>query len=144
MKFYAELQTLELNVKNMPNLFPVFIMCTDKDKRRYSALMVKAVQFGFNPKLRKLCFTLGCEEGYTHEGIYEKAKELPEIDEETYKLLSDIPHWNPIEEATKVLERYIEMVNGNIEIMETSEAAREALNVSFKDVEKIREIFINS
>jgi hypothetical protein len=144
MKYYALLMETELNVEKMPNKFPVFIMCTDEDKRRYSALMVKAAHFGFDPKTRKLCFTVGCYEGYTHEEIYEKAKELPEITEDIYNLLENIPHWNPIKEATKILERYIEMVNGNIEIMEKSEDTREALNVSFEDVKKIREIFINT
>jgi hypothetical protein len=144
MKYYALLTETELNITNMPNKFPVFVMCTDEDKRRYSALMVKAAHFGFDPKTRKLCFTVGCKEGYTHEEIYEKVKELPEITQDIFNILNTIPHWNPIMEATKILERYIEMVSGNISIMETCEATREALDISIADVKKIREIFINT
>jgi hypothetical protein len=145
MKYYGIIGEINnLEAKGFPNKFPMFAICTEEEKRRYSATMVKASHFGFNPKIRKLCFTLRCNEGYTHEEVFELVKTLPEIPEDVFKLLKDIPHWNPIIEATQILERYIEMVDANIEIMEKSEDTREALNISFEDTQKIREIFINA
>jgi len=71
--------------------------------------MINAISRGFDPKIRKLCFTLGCSEGFKHEDIFNMAKEIPEIPEETYNLLKTIVHWNPIKEASDILSRYIEL-----------------------------------
>jgi hypothetical protein len=144
MKYYCKIMEINLNVENMPNKFPMFIMCTDDIKKKYSMTMMKAMHFGFDPKVRKLCFTLLCKEGYTHEDLFEIMKDLPEITEENYNLIKSIPHWDPIEESLKILERYIDMIDGRIEIMESSAATRKALDGSIDDVKKLREIFINT
>jgi hypothetical protein len=111
MKYFAVVETLELEkIPNFPNKFPMFIMASEEMIRKYNATMVKAVQLGFNPKKRKLCFTLRCSEGVTHEEVFNLAKELPEVTEEQYNFLLDIPHWNPIDAALRVLESYIELI----------------------------------
>jgi hypothetical protein len=58
-------------------------------------------------------------------------------------MLEKIPHWNPIKEAIKILERYIEMVGNNEEILKKREELQTLLKNSFDEVKKNREIFIN-
>ena len=99
-----------IKVKGFPQKFPMFFLCTTAEIDAYNKLMIKAIAKGFDPKVRKLCFTLGCSEGFKHDDIYNIAKELPVIDKEKYDMLKTIVHWNPILEGTLVLRRYVELV----------------------------------
>jgi hypothetical protein len=144
MKYFGAVKQLDLEkLPNFPNKFPMFIMASEEMIRKYNAKMVNATHLGFNPKKRKLCFTLKCDEGVTHEEIFNLAKELPEISEEQYLFMKDIPHWNPIEAALKVLECYIELMEvarkegEKLEIMETIESA-------FQEGKRKEDIKVNS
>jgi len=111
MKYFGEIGTLELEpIPKFPDKFPVFIIMSEEEKRKYNSLMVAAAQRGFSMSKRKVCFTLGCKEGYTHEEIFNEVKKLPEISKEEYTLLKQIPHWNPMEHAVTVLVSYLEMI----------------------------------
>ena len=123
MKYYGLLTELELEeIPKFPNRFPMFTIGSEQEIRRYNATMVKAAQLGFNMSKRKICFTLACKEGFTHEEIFNNVKNLPEITEKEYGLLSSIPHWNPMREALVVLEAYIEL-------MESARARAEEMNL---------------
>jgi len=132
MKYYGNLTTLELNnFKNFPNKFPIFNIITDKERLSFNALMVAAAQRGFNMNKRKICFTVSCEEGFTHEYIYNMLKELPEISEEKYMLLKDIPHWNPIEQSFNILKSFIELHEKATDTLSQDEDLNEIIQIAF-------------
>jgi len=132
--YYAMVSEIEgLELTGFPKKFPMFFLVTDSELNTYNALMIKAVARGFSTSLRKLCFTLGCKEGFSHEDIYNLSKELPEVDEEHYTFLKNIVHWNPILEASKVLQRFIDLADAQQAKIQEPEM-QEMIKTAFDDV----------
>jgi len=142
-KYYAETGSLRLPMlKNFPNHFPMFIMASEAELRKLNATMVKASQYGFSMSKRKVCFTLGCQEGMTHEELFNKLKTLPEISKEKYEFLLEIPHWNPIKEATHILESFIEMMEESRRLGEEMELPK-VISDAFEKAQEKNEIRMN-
>lgn len=136
IKYFGMVSELDgIDVKNFPNKFPMFFLGTSVEIDAYNRLMLKAISGGFDPKIRKLCFTLSCREGQTHEDVFNIIKDVPEIDEERYILLSNIVHWNPVVEATRILENYLELLKTMDEARETS-PLKEMLDEAFEKARK--------
>jgi hypothetical protein len=135
-KYYGMISEIsDIDLKGFPSKFPMFFLCTAKEKDSYNKLMVGASARGFNPKIRKLCFTLGCSEGFKHEDIFNLTKELPEIDKEKYMMLKTIVHWNPIQEASLILKRFIELsktVDGKLK----DEEIQDMINNIIQDIDE--------
>jgi hypothetical protein len=133
MKYYGMINEItDLSVNNFPTKFPMFFLGDQLQIDEYNRLMLKSMSLGFDPKVRKLCFTLGCKEGFTHEDIFNLIKDLPEIDEERYILLKNIIHWDPVVEATKVMSNYILLVEAAQE-SPAAEAIKEHFEQAFND-----------
>ena len=128
-----------IDVVGFPKKYPMFIMGTNIDLDKYNAAMIKAISKGFSPTLRKLCFTLKCSEGYTHEDIFNLSKELPEVTEDNYTMLNNIVHWNPIVEATKVLHRFIELADAQQEKIQDPEMQK-MIEVAFEEIKEQCEV----
>lgn len=137
LKKYALISEItDINVQKFPKKFPMFLLCTEETLNTYNSLMIKAMANGFDPKIRKICFTLGCTEGFRHSDIYEMAKELEEVSDEKYVMLDNIVHWNPIEEAMVVLERFLIL----IESFEEKATGQEMKDIVHKAMKEAREL----
>jgi len=136
IKYYGMISEItDINVPKFPKKFPMLFLCTEKEKDTYNKLMISAISRGFDPKSRKLCFTLGCKEGFLHEDIFNLIKELPEVDEDKYNFLSGIVHWNPVQEASQVLQRFIALAKATDEKREEPEI-REMMDKVIKEVQE--------
>jgi len=113
IKYFGEISTIDIvgiqNLKKIPNKFPVFLLATTEEINQYKKLLASASTKGFSLTLRKVCLTLNCHEGLSHEVIYDKLQNLPEIEKEIYDLLKEIPHWNPLMDATTTLGNFLEL-----------------------------------
>jgi hypothetical protein len=111
IKYFALVSEIyDLNVTGFPNKFPMIFLATQETIDEYNKLMLTAMTHGFDPKTRKMCFTLGCAEGYTHSDIYNLIQTLPEVSEEIYSLLDNIPAWNPVKLSIESLKKYIKLI----------------------------------
>ena len=115
-KFAMVSEITDLGIKGFPTMYPIIYLADTETLHRYNALMIDAMKYGFDPTLKKLCFTANCHEGITHGDLYNLISTMPEISDEIYGILSNIPAWNPVIESIQVLEKYIELV----EIVDTS------------------------
>ncbi len=138
MKYYGEIRVLEIEkINNFPNKFPSFIIFSDVEFRKYKANLASAATKGFNLQKRKLCFTLRCKEGFTHAELQNILDTIPEITQEKYNLLKEIPHWNPFVDANTILEEYLKLWSE----METDDT--NLLTQAFKNSEDSREVRIS-
>ncbi len=144
IKYFGMISEItDINVKGFPSKFPMFFLATQEEMFDYDKLMLKSIASGFDPKIRKLCFTLGCTEGYNHEIIRQMIKDLPEIPEEKYILLKNIVHWNPVLEATRVLENYIALAEAAQE-SPTAELIKEYMHEAGVEAKLKNDAFINA
>ena len=108
MILYANIGTLDLDKsKSGPTKFPMITMATSEEIREFKSLLVSASTKGFKIKNRKLCFTLGCSEGILYSDFYTSLEHLPEVNNEIWSVLENIPAWNPFQEAKRTLENYL-------------------------------------
>jgi len=119
LEYYGATSKIEgLTLTTYPKEYPMFFLCTSEEKRKYNQLIIACLAKGFEPNIRKLCFTLKCAEGLTHQEIRDVVQGLPIIDKAEYDLLVSIPHWNPVKTAIDVLEKYMELAEAQTIINE--------------------------
>jgi len=109
-KFALVLEISDIEVSGFPTAFPMIYLADEKTLDKYNSLLFHAMEQGFDPKTRRMCFTSNCSEGISHGDMYEMIKELPEVSQEIYDILTLIPAWNPVEAGISTLEKYIEMM----------------------------------
>ena len=111
----------DLSLDGYPSEYPMFFMATEEELDKYSKLMFKAISLGFGAEIRKLCFTLKCTEGFTHKDIFDKTKDMYQVTEDEYNMFLQIPHWNPITAAIRVLEGFIELTSSMEKALDNDE-----------------------
>ncbi len=109
MKYFMKREILNNNAGTLNTIkmdYPVFFACTGEERERIQRNFADATLKGFNDHFRKVCATLACREGYTVRELIEKMEIVPEVSEEEYNLVIDIPHWNPIKQLDITLIDY--------------------------------------
>ena len=138
MKYFMDIENLELNVKGYPNAFPILWLITSEEKDEINRLMIEATTNGFHVDIKSLVFGRNLEPSFALEKVFQKMDSLSEIDKNLYDILNIIPHWNPFEDTKKLLKKYLDFIN-NIDDGYTSDFYRD-IDKIIKEVEEARDV----
>lgn len=146
-KYYMSEVHLEFEIRDYPRVFPGYLLFSPELIRIFQSELSAAMLYGFDPKIRKICFTAMCKEGFSFEDIlirmqdYDKeGTNTVEITEQEFNIRSSIPHWNPINDAIQVLKIFIETMT-QIQDQNKEVKLEEVMNEVNKVTSRAKEIF---